>query len=146
MTGEAIRTRRFARPIARAIRAERSSPFPGVNQARTGFPSTPIVRGSTKPLRSTAPVTQSSSKFAAYAAATSGERTTTTTFSWRANESSVQFIEPVQVASPSRTTYLWCMRSGTPATALFGTPKEAMSSASASGGGGTGIGFLWSTL
>ena len=39
------------------------------------------------------------------------------TFSWRDHESSVQFVDPAHTASPSRTTNLWCMRSGTPATA-----------------------------
>ena len=38
----------------------------------------------------------------------------TMTFSWRDQESSVQFVDPVQTASPSRTTNLWCMRSGIP--------------------------------
>ena len=70
----------------------------------------------------------------------------TTTFSCRDHESSVQFSEPVQTLSPSRTTYLWCMRSGTPAIAFEGAPKEAISVASGSGGGGTGIGSRWSTL
>ena len=51
-------------------------------------------------------------------AASVGESTTTTTFSWRVNESFVQFIEPVQTLAPSRTTYLWCIRSGMPATAF----------------------------
>ena len=38
ITGEAIRTRVRARPIAAAMRCERSSPWPGVNQARAGCP------------------------------------------------------------------------------------------------------------
>ena len=37
------------------------------------------------------------------------------TFSCRDHESSVQFVEPVQTASASRTTNLWCIRSGIPA-------------------------------
>ena len=67
-------------------------------------------------------------------------------FSCRDQESSVQFIEPVQTDSPSRTTNLWCIRSGTPAIAREGTPRAEISSTSGSGGGGTGIGFSWSTL
>ena len=80
------------------------------------------------------------------ARASASEATVTTTFSCTDHESSVQFIEPVQSASPSRTTYLWCIRSGTPATARAGTPSDAISCTSGSGGGGTGIGFAWSTL
>ena len=78
--------------------------------------------------------------------ASSAESTVTTTFSWRDQESSVQFMEPVQTDSPSRTTNLWCIRSGTPAIALAGTPSDVISATSGSGGGGTGIGFTWSTL
>ena len=37
-------------------------------------------------------------------------------FSCRDQESSVQFVEPVQTSSSSRTTNLWCMRSGIPGT------------------------------
>ena len=48
----------------------------------------------------------------------------TITFSWRAQESSVQFVEPVQTDSTSRITYLWCIRSGTPATGLRGQPQR----------------------
>jgi hypothetical protein len=68
------------------------------------------------------------------------------TFSSRLHESSVQFVEPVHTASPSRTTYLWCMRSGTPAIPFVGTSRLSISDGSARGGGGTGIGFAWSTL
>ena len=39
-------------------------------------------------------------------------------FSQRVHESSVQFVEPVQTDSPSRTANLWCMRSGTPGNRL----------------------------
>ena len=75
------------------------------------------------------------------AAASFGDSTTAITFSWRDHESSVQLAEPVQTVSPSRTTYLWCIRSGIPAIGRCGTPSEEMSSTSGSGGGGTGIGF-----
>ena len=43
-------------------------------------------------------------------------------------------------------TYLWCIRSGTPAIAFPSTGSVAISWTSGSGGGGTGIGFAWSTL
>jgi hypothetical protein len=68
------------------------------------------------------------------------------TFSCRDQESSVQFIDPVQTAWRSRTTNLWCIRSGTPPTAFDGTPSDSISWTSGSGGGGTGIGPRWSTL
>ncbi len=81
-----------------------------------------------------------------YAYAISGERTTAMTFSWRVQESSVQFVEPVSTASPSRTTYLWCMRSGIPAIPRVGTGSDSSASGFVSGGGGTGIGPGWATL
>ena len=146
ITGEQIRTRRLARAIAFAMCVESSSPNPGVNHARTFRSSMRTGFGGTRPLSSTAPFDQSSSKFSTYRAASTGDLTVATTFSWRVNESSVQFIEPVQTDSPSRTTYLWCIRSGTPAIAFAGTSNDAISCASGSGGGGTGIGFRWSTL
>jgi hypothetical protein len=68
------------------------------------------------------------------------------TFSSRLQESSVQFVEPVQTASRSRTAYLWCMRSGTPAIPFVGTSRFSISEGSARGGGGTGMGLAWSTL
>ena len=78
--------------------------------------------------------------------AIAGEWTIATTFSWRDHESSVQFSEPVHTDSPSRITYLWCIRSGMPAIAFPRTGSVAIRTASGSGGGGTGIGFAWSTL
>ena len=66
-------------------------------------------------------------------------------FSWREKESSVQFSEPVQTVAPSRTTYLWCIRSGMPAIARDSTPSDAMKRVSGSGGGGTGTGMPLST-
>ena len=72
------------------------------------------------------------------------------TFSSRVHESFVQFMEPVQTVAasvaPSRTMYLWCIRSGTPDTGLVGTPRLAMKAVSACEGGGTGIGLGKSTL
>ena len=67
-------------------------------------------------------------------------------FSWRVQESCDQFIDPVQTASRSRTTYLWCIRSGTPAIARVGSGSASSSSGAVFGGGGTGIGPGWSTL
>ena len=58
MTGEAIRTRRCAEPIAFAIRCASFSPRPGQNHAR--IPSTGAV--STLPLCATLRVVQSCSK------------------------------------------------------------------------------------
>ena len=68
------------------------------------------------------------------------------TFSWRDHESSVQFVDPVHTASPSRTTNLWCMRSGTPATPRVEMGSASIASGVDSGGGGTGIGPGWATL
>ena len=59
-----------------------------------------------------------------------------TTFSWRVQESSVQFIEPVQTASPSRTAYLWCIRSRQPGIGLTGTPSVSSTCGSVRGGAG----------
>ena len=145
MIGEQIRTF-SAWPIFFASREVSASANPGVNHGRTRTPSTTTGLGSTKPLCSTSPSRHSSSKSSVNACASSGEATVTTTFSCRDHESSVQFIEPVQTVSLSRTTNLWCIRSGTPAIALAGTSSAAISWTSGSGGGGTGIGFAWSTL
>ena len=145
ITGEQIRTR-SACPIFFAIRCVSASAKPGVNHGLTRVPSTSTGRGSAKPLCSTSPVFQSSSKSIVNAFASSGESIVTITFSWRDHESSVQFIDPVQTDSPSRTTNLWCIRSGMPAIAFSGTPSDVISATSGSHGGGTGIGFPWSTL
>ena len=72
--------------------------------------------------------------------------TRTITFSWRLHESSVQFVEPDQTSVASRTTNLWCIRSGMPAIARVGTGSASIASGLVSGGGGTGIGPGWSTL
>ena len=61
----------------------------------------------------------------------------TITFSSRVHESAVQFVEPVQTEAPSRTTYLWCIRSGTPGIAAVGNGKASTSSGLVRGGGGT---------
>ena len=67
ITGEAIRTRRVAVPIAFAIRWASFSPRPGQNQARTVFPSTASGAVSTLPLFSTSRRVQSCSKSLAVA-------------------------------------------------------------------------------
>ena len=146
MTGEAIRTRRCARPIALAIRCDSSGPWPGVNQARAGRPSSSSGRGSSRPVFSTSPFSQSSAKLAANAAASALERATTTTFSWSVQASWVQFVEPVQTLSPSRTTYLWCIRSGIPGIPRVGKGSDSIRSGRVLGGGGTAIGLWCSRL
>ena len=75
-----------------------------------------------------------------------GEPTTAMTFSQREKESSLQLVEPVQTASPSLITYLWCMRSGTPGIGFVGTSSASTRLGSPRGGGGSGIGISWSTL
>ena len=70
----------------------------------------------------------------------------TITFSWRVQESIVQFVEPLSTAFPSRTAYLWCIRSGTPEIARVSNGRDSMRSETDSGGGGTGIGPGWSML
>ena len=62
ITGEQIRTRRRAFAIALAMRCERPSPWPGVNQVRTCCSPTGTGVVWTRPLRSTCPCVQSSSK------------------------------------------------------------------------------------
>ena len=147
-TGDAIRTRSRARPMCFAIRWESASPCPGVNQGRTVTPpSSSTGRGSTVPVPSTTPRSQSSPNASVKARASrSAPRTRTTTFSWRVQESSVQFIEPVHVSRPSRTQNLWCIRSGIPAIPRVSTGSASIASGRVSGGGGTGIGPGWSTL
>jgi len=88
-------------------------------------------------------------KFAAYSAATSPDATVNMTFSSRFQESLVQFVEPVSTDAASRTTYLWCIRSGTPGIGFTCTPidsKRCTNDQSISGGGGTGMAIAWSWL
>jgi hypothetical protein len=82
---------------------------------------------------------------AANAPATAAERAMTTKFSCNVHESVVQFVEPVHTASPSRTTYLWCIRSGTPGTPQVGNGSASTSSGSVRGGGGK-MRSSWSAL
>ncbi len=70
----------------------------------------------------------------------------TITFSCLVQASSVQFVEPVQTEALSRITYLWCIRSGTPAIANASIGSDSISVSSGEAGGGTGTGFAWSTL
>ena len=147
-TGEAMRIRLRARPMCFATRCDSASPFPGVNHGRTEIPpGSSTGRGSTVPVPSTTPRSQSWSNASVNANANrSLPRTRTTTFSWRVHESSVQFIEPVQTSSASRTQNLWCIRSGIPAMPRVSTGNASIASGRVSGGGGTGIGPGWSTL
>ena len=82
------------------------------------------------------PRSQSCSKLRVNAAAMPGDSSAAIAFSWRVNESSVQFIEPVHSALPSRTTYLWCIRSRQPGIALTGTPSVSSTCGSVCGGAG----------
>src|SRR5207248_463663 len=52
--------------------------------------------------------------------------------------SSVQFVEPLHTASRSRTTYLWCMRSGQPGMPTVSNGSDSISEGSVFGGGGIG--------
>ena len=79
------------------------------------------------------------------AAASSAERTTVTRFSWSVQESVVQLVDPVQTASPSRTTYLWCIRSGMPGMPAVGNGSASISSGAVLGGGGM-MRSSWSAL
>ena len=56
-------------------------------------------------------------------------------FSCSVNESSVQFIEPVQTRSPSITAYLWCISVPKPITGRTSRPSESMYSGGAAGRG-----------
>ncbi len=124
MTGDAIRTRRSAVAIECAIRCASREPRFGQNHTRT-----PSARfDDTLPERDTRCLRHSCSKFWAYRPATAPESTTAMTFSSRDHESSVQFVEPVQTEAPSRTTYLWCIRSGQPGTPRFSNGSASISS------------------
>ena len=56
-------------------------------------------------------------------------------FSCSVNESSVQFMEPVQMRSPSITAYLWCISVPKPITGCTSRPSESMYSGGAAGRG-----------
>ena len=128
------------------MRCERRLPNDGQNQASTSMPPASSARGSGAPFAVTERVCHSCSKSAVNADATAGESTIAIRFSSRVHESSVQFADPLQTAVRSRTTYLWCMRSGMPGIAAVGTAIVSTVSGLVRGGGGTGIGPAWSTL
>ena len=113
-------TRRRASPIACAIRCERSSPWPGVNQTR--IPS--CQTGSTNPLPPPCRRGRAARSRARTRPRARASRRSAITFSCRDQASSVQFVEPVQTDSPSRITYLWCIRSGTPAIGIASSGSE----------------------
>ena len=138
ITGEAIRTRRCARPMAVAIRWAIDRPRPGENHGLRETPFTEIQSESNSPVPMTCCFDQSSSKSRSYAAAKGGDWAMTITFSSRVHESSVQFIEPVHTDSPSRTAYFWCIKLGMPGMARAVAPSVAMNEWSVLGGGGTG--------
>ena len=75
-----------------------------------------------------------------------GDSTIASTFSCLDQESIVQFAEPVHTASESRTTYLWCIRSGTPEIARTSIGSSSRISGFVSGGGCKAPGRPESTL
>src|SRR5216683_690815 len=106
-----------------------------------------------RPESATTGFCQSSSKFCVKVAATLGDAIVKITFSSRVHESLVQLADPVRTAADgvpaSRTTYLWCMRSGTPGIGLISTPKDfswSTNAQSISAGGGTARPAGWSWL
>ena len=135
ITGEAIRTRARAPAIRSAIRSESSCPRPGQNHGRTVAAPTRTGSLSSAPLSISSPLSQSSSKTREKAAATAADRRRTMAFSSRVKSSVVQFVDPVQTASSSRTANLWCIRSRTGATVRTWTPRRCSSSSRVSGAG-----------
>src|SRR6266404_7281805 len=113
---------------------------------RTRVESASVCQGEEiRPEIATTGFSQSSEKFCSNAAATSGDASAKTTFSSRVHESLVQLVDPVSTAAngvpTSRTTYLWCMRSGMPGIGFVSTPDAFSLSTNAqsiSAGGGTG--------
>src|SRR5205809_7269739 len=88
-------------------------------------------------------------KLTAKSAAISADWTVNITFASRFQESLVQFVEPVSTDAASRTTYLWCIRSGMPGIGFTCTPidsRRCTNDQSISGGGGTGMVIAWSWL
>src|SRR6202165_6215786 len=98
---------------------------------RTGVESASDSQGEEmRPETATTGFCQSSSKFCVKVPATAGETIVKIRFSSRFHESLVQFVDPVSTSAvgvaESRTTYLWCMRSGTPGIGL-GSPPNGFS-------------------
>src|SRR5260370_13923875 len=154
ITGEQMRIRFSAEASERDIAWTSFRLRPGQKYGRTRVPSASADQGDEmRPERATTGFSHSPSKLAAKASAISPEATVNIAFSSRFQESLVQLVEPVRTAATpvpaSRTTYLWCIRSGTPGTGLICTPAERRRSTNAqsiSGGGGTGIAWAWSWL
>ena len=129
-TGDAMRTRRRAVPIALAMRWESASPCAAQNQGRTRMPApTSTAPVWPPPEPSTRPRRHRSPKSRAQAAATGSDSSTAITFSSRVHESSVQFVEPVQTAAPSRTHSLGlapkAVRGGAPWVHEIGLATDA---------------------
>ena len=113
------------------MRDERSSPWPGVNHGRTPLSQ----RGSTKPVFITSPVDHSWSKSMPIRlrdrrrVRRSRRRSPAATRSRLSSSASRS-----RPSAPSRITYLWCIRSGTPAIGLRRRPGAiAISCTSGSG-------------
>src|SRR2546427_2872681 len=150
MTGEQTRMRFCAEAIDRDIAWTSLRLRPGQKYGRTRVPSGTDVHGhELRPERATTGLSHSPWKLSAKSAAISPEATVNITFSSRFHESFVQFVEPVSTSAASRTTYLWCIRSGTPGIGFTCTPtdsKRCTNDQSISGGGGTWIAKAWSWL
>ena len=138
ITGDATRTRRCAFPTACAIRCASFSPRFGENHVPTSASPTRIGSVGTRPDAATSRFFHSCEKSSWKRIAIPVDCTITITFSSRVHESSVQFVEPLQTASRSRTTYLWCIRSGQPGMPTVSNGSDSIRSGSVFGGGGTG--------
>ena len=125
--------------MAFAIRWASLSPRPGQNQGRTGFPSTRA--GRCRPCRCAG---RPAASRAARSPRDSGPRARRVDRedrgSPRASTSrpSSSSSPSRRSASPSRITYLWCIRSGTPGIAAVGKGSDSTSSGFVCGGEGTG--------
>ena len=139
ITGEATRTRRSARADRDSRSGARASRRASARtRCRTCASPTRIGSVATLPDAATFRFFHSCAKSSWKRIATPVDSTTTMTFSSRVHESSVQFVDPLQTASRSRTTYLWCIRSGQPGTAAVSNGSDSIRSGSVFGGGGTG--------
>ena len=133
-----MRMRRRATPSLWAISCASFSPRFGENQVRTWASPTWIGSVGTLPDACTSRFFQSCEKSSWKRIATPVDSTITITFSSRVHESSVQFVDPLQTASRSRTTNLWCIRSGHPGTAAVSNGSDSTRLGSVLGGGGSG--------
>src|SRR6266852_3555477 len=134
-----MRMRRCAEAIDLAIACTSFNPRPGQKYTRTRVESASACQGALiRPESATTGFCHSSVKFCSKTAATSGDAMVKTTFSSRFHESLVQFVDPVSTAASgvptSRTTYLWCMRSGTPGIGFVLVQPEAHVHAALDGG------------